>query len=369
MLLVTRLRLRLAALWLSLVSLFGSARSRAVACHRADGRVWPKNAVTCAVEVNAEDDWVRIVPIGNFQDHHTIPHEVTAEMVLSMAGNWKQRSTDLLIDFDHESMWGSTRAAGWSSEVEAREDGLYMRRPEWTGLGSAAIEAREYRYYSPVYFIESRDRSGNAIGATLHSVALTNLPYFEYGEIDPVGNSKETPAPSTSTDYVAMNRDALIALYGLAANATDADIEAAITASKAKADAADAAAEAATQAAENEADDEVPAWASKLVERVDSLETGQTARAEADQDARADALVNSAIQRGALLPADRVAYVAAAKSDFDGIKTDLDGRADNSALPNRSRRPVANGGSKPVRNGLLGRLDPTVAAYVQERTQ
>ncbi|MEM9665484.1 MAG: phage protease [Bacteroidota bacterium] len=136
---------------------------------------------------------IRIVPVGNFPVHHNGGHEVTPLHILEMASNFEAGGTDLLIDVDHESLWGRTRAAGWSSRVEARPDGLYMEYPTWTPQTEELVNERAYRYFSPVYTLSSTDKQGGQVGARLLSVALTNMPYMDT-EIEHVGNASGGPA-------------------------------------------------------------------------------------------------------------------------------------------------------------------------------
>ena len=144
----------------------------------------------------AAPEWIRIVPIGAFPNHHDGAHEITAAHVQEMVANFTAHSVDLLFDVDHESLYGNSRAAGWSDAVEAREDGLYCRFPVFTPTGQAHVDNRDYRYFSPVYVLNALDKQGKEIGARVLSVALTNTPYMDAGEIHAVGNSRGGPAPT-----------------------------------------------------------------------------------------------------------------------------------------------------------------------------
>jgi len=85
--------------------------------------------------------------------------------------------TAMVVDYDHQSLAvlsgdGSTsaKAAGWVRALEVRDDGIYADI-EWTAPAAASIEAKEYRYLSPVPY---HDRDGNV--RMILSVALTNVP-------------------------------------------------------------------------------------------------------------------------------------------------------------------------------------------------
>jgi len=157
-------------------------------------------------------DWIKIVPVGYFPEHPDGAHEVTKEHIQEMANNIKNGGTDILFDYGHESLWFmGARAAGWSpkDDVEARDDGLYIRYPTFTPNAQAAIDAGEYRYFSPAYRLNATDKQGKEIGAILHSVALTNRPYMDL-EIDHIKNAEVTtmPFPKKILDKLGLPEDA-----------------------------------------------------------------------------------------------------------------------------------------------------------------
>ncbi|HOA73990.1 MAG TPA: phage protease [Phycisphaerae bacterium] len=103
---------------------------------------------------------------------------------------FEAHGTDVPVDYEHQSLGGTyaapsglAPAAGWIKAlhvVEPQDDaadggslepGLYAD-VEWTEAARAKLEAREYRYLSPVVIVRKRDRRVVA----LHSAALTNKP-------------------------------------------------------------------------------------------------------------------------------------------------------------------------------------------------
>ena len=335
-----------------------------------------RNAVTLGADGEQMPEWIRIVPIGTFPTHHDGPHEITADHIGEMVANFARTSTDVLVDVEHGSLWGESRAAGWSREVEARADGLYMRFPEWTPFGQAYVDAREYRYLSPVYQVTSTGKDGSDRGAQLLSVALTNFPYLNEGEIDPIRNSNPTgsepgdtnPTPTTMNPTL---RASLIKTYGLADDATDEQIAAAVDKAQAETEAkasdeakakADADAKAAEEAKANET----------LQQRVDRLEKEAQDREKATTEAQVETLVNSAVQRGAILPADKDLYMNSARHDFGGTKAKLDAKLDNAALPGRVRvnSQRQGGGANPTPSqlgGMTGSARTSTMDYVNKQ--
>src|SRR5574342_202888 len=96
-------------------------------------------------------EFIKIVPVGYFPNHPNGAHQIEKRHIDEMAKNFANTKTDLLFDYEHRSLWGDSIAAGWSSEVQPRDDGLYVKYPEFTNTAKAKIADREYRYFSPVY--------------------------------------------------------------------------------------------------------------------------------------------------------------------------------------------------------------------------
>ncbi len=292
----------------------------------------PPNARVNAARIELDagggiPEWLRVVPIGDFPNHPDGAHSITGATLDEMARNFSAGSGDLLFDYDHSSIYsGSTRAAGWGSEIEVRDDGLYVRRPEWTPPAREAITNREWRYLSPVYFFHPTE------GAKLHSVALTNDPYFNRGEIDSIGNSggPATPPAKTKQSKNIMERDELIQHLGLDKDVSDEDVEAA---AKAKSEPAE------TPKIDAKIDepsgDGQDTELSALEIRIKQIEDAEKERVENDREAQAEALVDAAVNSGKIRSAEKQVYANAARRDFAGTKKILDERKANSALPGR----------------------------------
>lgn len=289
-----------------------------------------------AVAVDLDEDWVLIVSEGRYLNHHNGPHEVTREHLEQMLAHYETTSTELHVDYDHRSIYdGDTKASGWSAELRLTDRGLEMKRPEFTAAARQAIEDREYRYFSPVYVLESEQKDGTPGGARLVNVALTSLPYFDQHEIDPIGNNAGKPDPDEgSQPPLFMEREKLIEMLGLPADATDDQIEAALKAKKQEPEnKPDAELEAAkANSAKPEGDD--------VADRIAALETKlqaqETASTEAAAKTKADELVDAAVTAGKVLPADREVFVNSALSDFEATKGVLDKREAGSALGRRT---------------------------------
>lgn len=132
---------------------------------------------------------------------------------------------DLPVDYDHQIEYSRENgrpapAAGWIKNLFVRA-GAIWGKVEWTERARAHIEAREYRFLSPVFVHGVTERDVRRID----SVALTNNPAFFMRALAAAGfenpNNQETDL---------MKKEDLIKALGLKADATDAQVEEALTA-------------------------------------------------------------------------------------------------------------------------------------------
>jgi phage I-like protein len=148
--------------------------------------------------------WLRLLPLGqvNLVDGRP-PFEVNPESLADIVKAFGARGTDLVIDYEHQSLkGGQAPAAGWIKDLEIREDGLWAQ-VEWTGKAEEYLKRREYRYFSPVLRIDPASRRPQE----LMNVALTNIPAIQGlsplvakwgGEALTVGELQTTPASEGS---------------------------------------------------------------------------------------------------------------------------------------------------------------------------
>lgn len=285
-----------------------------------------------AIEIADEaDEWIRIVPVGDFPNHHNGAHRITQKHLKQMAANFSTSGTDLLFDIDHGSLGGPTRAAGWSTEIEAREDGLYAKYPDFTPSASQAIEDREYRYFSPVYSLNKENKQGDEIGAIIDSVAITNRPYMDI-EIDSIGNRQDFNQNSKKDDMKLS--DEVMKKLDLADDAGEDDINEALLDAFLNKEPEDGGPETdddpetGHEPDDEDLDDDLHAKFNSLQKRLDEKEA-------AEADMKAVTFINSAVEQGKINPADKPAWMAAAKADFKQTKEALDERKANSAMPGK----------------------------------
>lgn len=99
----------------------------------------------------------------------------------------KKKNGEVVIDYDHATEYSAgsgqaVPAAGWLKAVEDAPDqnGILWGLAEFTERALQMIQAKEYKYLSPVLNWGARDKdTGEPQGLTITSVALTNQPVLE----------------------------------------------------------------------------------------------------------------------------------------------------------------------------------------------
>ena len=244
-------------------------------------------------------EWLLLVPPG--------------EMVLGLDGRafrspgpnvlqaaLQERGLRLPVDENHASQIGIGRAApayGWITEFRVDPAGL-MGRVEWTARGRAAIEALDYRYYSPAFDLDFAPDPPLIRG--IDSVALTNLP-----------NLGATAALNSRGK--SMDRKRLAAELGLAETATDDECLAAVRQLQAQPDGDPPTGDGAADT------DTVPRADYALMSR--RAATAEAALAERDASAlraEAEAAVDAAVAAAKIMPASRDYYLSHCR-DREGL--------------------------------------------------
>ena len=134
-------------------------------------------------------EWVMIARAGEWRGHPAGEERITPDD-LAVAHAYYERhyaanGADLVVDYEHAStsarlLGGRAPAAGWITAMELRAGGTELwAHVQWTTEAATSIEAREYRYLSPVLRWGHADRvTGEPVRLQIHSVALTNVPFM-----------------------------------------------------------------------------------------------------------------------------------------------------------------------------------------------
>jgi len=182
---------------------------------------------------------IQLTPAGLFRARDGRPGGVPgwtidAAIAAQVIARAQQAVGDFVIDYEHQTLNAEKNgmdapARGWwkgANMVWREGQGLFATDIEWTDTAKAQIAAKEYRYISPVI---AYDRATGEVRAILMA-ALTNYP-----AIDGLSALVALAAARFHFDQqedTTVNREQLIALLGLAKDATEEQINAAITALK-----------------------------------------------------------------------------------------------------------------------------------------
>jgi len=192
---------------------------------------------------------IDIAIVGKWEGHSNGAFEITAEDLQQIKENFDSSGIDVVIDYEHMTLWGEKApAAGWIKSLEISKNTL-LAEVMWLKEAKKQIQKGEYRYISPVLEPHYKDQvTGEDIGWTLHSAALTNKPFLEeLGEVKAAKNQANTQEekPMTKEEQKRLDdmekelqklKDANKSLKEkneeLLANSVQATIESAIAAKK-----------------------------------------------------------------------------------------------------------------------------------------
>ena len=138
------------------------------------------------------------------------------------------RGNEIHWDYEHASIQdrgaiaNGAPAAGWIRELAWDETKGILARVEWTEKAAGHIAAREYRYFSPVFAVQKKDKRV----CYLDSVALTNRP--KTNNLTPILAAIEAGMGIDKEEKMDLKQ--LIAALGLAADAAMEQIIAALAA-------------------------------------------------------------------------------------------------------------------------------------------
>lgn len=214
-----------------------------------------KNSILPKSVKGGEEIDVLVSPIGTFQ-HPDGEQLCTREAFDALVAKWEEDGEpEILVDFDHASeTGGATEAAAWATALRSDEDGLHATF-RMTDKGAEALSATRYRYLSPAWFV---DEEGHP--TELSTIALTNRPNLPVprllnrkADADPapaqnaeagepstapqVADAESTPDEGQPENKEKIQMDKLREMLGLAAEATDEEVLAAVDALRSERDA------------------------------------------------------------------------------------------------------------------------------------
>jgi len=239
------------------------------------------------------------------------------------------RGNEIHFDYEHASLEKQAApAAGWIKELVWEENTGIKARVEWTDKAKNYIANREYRYFSPVFYIRKSD--SRICG--LDSVALTNRPLTT--NLTPILARLEAEAglgKETNKEEKRMNRKELITALGLKEDAADAEILTAVAKldvkiPEAKTETKEVIPEKITAALDLKAGDDI----STIVASIHALKQKNDAGVSRDEFEKLQAklaakeaadAVDSAMKAGKIAPAQKEWAIEYAKEDLKGFNT------------------------------------------------
>lgn len=197
-------------------------------------------ALSLALAPHAGNE-IQLTPAGMFRARDGRPQnlpgwKMDATVAARLIAQAKDRATPYVIDYEHQTLATADNgkpapAAGWFKTLEWRDGvGLFATDVQWTDAAKAMIDAGEYKFISPVF---SFDRQSGEV-VKLQMAALTNTPALDGMDAVAALAQEFFTRPQGPTHEKDQPMKAIALLLGLAEDATEADITAALTALKAK---------------------------------------------------------------------------------------------------------------------------------------
>ncbi len=294
---------------------------------------------------------VHLLPVGSFRSADGRPSDAPAwQLDAAQAGvlisTAAARTNPYVLDYEHQTLHAAQNgqpapAAGWFKQLEWRPDsGLYATDVQWTPRALAHLNAGEYRYLSTVF--EYQPKTGRVL--KLRHAALTNDPALD-GLAALAALKSEL---SLSLPGAELMPPKILELLGLAPDADEAAVIAALTALLEKA----AAAETQMTALKTS---HVPMTA------LHTLQAELAAlKAEANQTA-VEGLIGDAKADGRLLPALEPWARELGKTNLAALKNYL-----AAAVPLAALKGLQTGGLPPAGGGGEAELpDPAILRQLQ----
>ena len=200
-----------------------------------DGVITRYNAIRCGMKteksmekqimyaleglnVSEAPDEIKILPLGTVHSQKG-DFVVDDESFDLINRHFENRGLDLVIDYEHQTLKDvQAPAGGWIKKLVKTKDAI-AAQVEWTAKAKQYLENKEYKYLSPVVICRKSD--GKAVA--LHSVALTNTPAID--GMFALVNSIDISSPDGAEGGNSMELKKIVALLGLPADVTEADVE------------------------------------------------------------------------------------------------------------------------------------------------
>lgn len=189
----------------------------------------PANAAALVLALDADTSGypagfnVHIFPDGAFRADDGRPAAVTggelrdwqmdATIAADLIAMFEAGGKPILYDYDHNSLWGDSRAAGWIDKLVYVAGKGVFAHVEWTPKAAEDIAKKVYRYNSPYFFFDPKTGAVKQ----LVSVALTNNPALD--DLGAVGLKRDV----STQDFSTQEKEAVMADKEVAALTVERD--------------------------------------------------------------------------------------------------------------------------------------------------
>ncbi len=263
-------------------------------------------------------DWYLVFPEGENELEGGPRYLVDRKAWTQVEARLIRRGIEVVVDYEHQTLsGGKAPAAGWAREWRYRDGVGIEARIDWTEEAAAYLASGEYRYYSPVFAVREADRRLVAI----QSLALTNTP--RTNNLKPLLAKLGAEMNREQEDDMNL-REQLIAKLGLAGDASEEDIVAAVAAAGARREGAVVPAEVrAALGVESDDVSTVVASIHALKQETRTMVSREDFEALKAQIARRDAedAVAAALAEGKITPDQRDWAAKYAQADPEGFAT------------------------------------------------
>lgn len=341
------------------------------------------NPIALSFKLNQEANGrIQLFPFGWFeaQDGRGGRWYVGDENGYALADDINNTAIDLMIDYEHQTLYIAENgkgnpAAGWITKAEyISGEGLFAD-VKWTPQATQEIKDGVYRYLSPLFLT---DCSGMVIKVL--NAALTNRPALHNLQ-EVVAMSSQFAKFLTPEEENPKMKELLIKLFALSANATDEQITEKLTAlEKAKGDSPVALSDVYTELAKEKS--QVVALSAKVnhpdpakfvaLSDLQAVQTELNGLKQQINDKERDALIQTALSDGRLLPAQKAWAEKLGKQDLVALSDFLKTVTPNPALastqsggedPNKGTEKVALSAAEIAAAKSLGLSE---AAYIEK---
>lgn len=341
------------------------------------------NPIALSFKLNQEANGrIQLFPFGWFeaQDGRGGRWYVGDENGYALADDINNTAIDLMIDYEHQTLYIAENgkgnpAAGWITKAEyISGEGLFAD-VKWTPQATQEIKDGVYRYLSPLFLTD-----GSGMVIKVLNAALTNRPALHNLQ-EVVAMSSQFAKFLTPEEENPKMKELLIKLFALSANATDEQITEKLTAlEKAKGDSPVALSDVYTELAKEKS--QVVALSAKVnhpdpakfvaLSDLQAVQTELNGLKQQINDKERNALIQTALSDGRLLPAQKAWAEKLGKQDLVALSDFLKTVTPNPALastqsggedPNKGTEKVALSAAEIAAAKSLGLSE---AAYIEK---